>query len=268
MSTGFRGPLLHTRVGHPFNNLPLDLVGPAILNSWRGVVVGQGVPYLGPASHATAPSGNTVSDRDAGIRLASTSSSTTGGSVAPDNTGALVLTTGTTDEDQSSLQFLGCPFRYSTTRDLLAFMRVKVSTATTTDAVLGLFATDTTLTSASAIAVDDGIGFFKAATATDLTAHVRKNTTSTTASAGLTIASDTYFVCGVTVINGAIRWYAAADTGDSIVLKDNLLGSGTSIAATNAPDDIDIFLTLSAGQEGGTTARTLTVDWAIAAQEV
>lgn len=255
MATHFRGPLHHSRIGHPFDNLDLLLAQKAVLASQMGVTVGNGNPWIGPAAAATA-SGWVLTDAGSG-------SST----LVLNNAGQLVLTGGTTDEDNSAIQFTGIPFTYSTTRNIACFARLKVSTAATSDMMFGLFGVDTSPISASAIAVDNGIGFFKAATATDLTGHVRITTTSTTQAMGLTIANNAFFVCGFTVLSGVIRMYAAADTGDSILTNPSLLGSGIAVANTNAPA-VDLALTFLVGQEGGTTARVLTIDWAFAIQDL
>lgn len=257
MATGFRGPLLYTRIGHPFDQLPMDMIQRAVLNDRFGVQVANGIPYVGPAAAGSA----------GGWTMAETA--TGGGSVVMNNLGQLVITGGTADEDNTGLQYLTLPFRYSATRDIACFGRMKVSTATTTDMLFGLFGLDTTLVAASAIAVDNGIGFFKADTATDLTAHVRKATVSTGAAAmGLTIASDTFFTCGFTVTNGAVRFYAGADVNDVIAASDSVLGAGVSVVNTTAPNTVDTFLTFMVGQEGGTTARVLTIDWAFAVQKL
>lgn len=255
MATHFRGPLIHSRTGHPFDNIDLLIAQKAVLSGQMGVAIGNGNPWIGPAA-AGAAGGWTLTDVGSG-------SST----LALNNTGQLVLTGGTTDEDSSTLQFTGIPFLYSTTRNIACFARLKCSTASTTDAIFGLFGIDTSIITTSAIAVDNGIGFFKAATATDLTGHVRITTTSTTQAMGLTIASDTFFTCGFTVLSGIIRLYAVADTGDSILTSATLLGSGLAIVNTNAPA-VNLALTFGVGQEGGTTARVLTIDWAFAVQDL
>jgi hypothetical protein len=231
----------------------------AVTSSAREVIVGAGQTWVGPL---TAGSSNGWVLTDVG-----TGSST----VAISNAGQLVFTGGTTDEDNSGLQYttMLSPFRYSATLDIACFARVKLSTAITTDFMFGLFGIDTSPISASAIAVDDGIGFFKAATATDLTCHVRKNTTSTGSTAlGITIVLDTFFLCGFTVKSGVCTFYGASDPNDMFLTNNALLGSGVRVAATTAPDDIDIVPTFLVGQEGGTTARVLTIDWAFFTQAV
>lgn len=253
--TAFRGPLRYTRPSHIFDQLPFDL-SEVFSREYMYEIVGGGRPWYGPAAAGSA-GGWTLTDVGSG-------SST----LLMGNDGKLVLTGGTTDEDNSGLQFKGLPFRYSTTRDIVFAARVALSTAATSDAFIGLAAVDTSLISASALAVDDVIGFFKAATATDYTFNSRKNTTSTTQAMGLTLTDAAYALLGFTIKGGVIRAFAALDPDDKVNSSDTLFGSGSAVAATNAPDDIDVLLTFMVGQEGGTTARTLTVDWAFAAQEL
>lgn len=256
MATHFRGPLLYGRAAHPFNGLSLDIIQSAILRPHMGIVVGNGEPWYGPAAAGTSASWILT---DVG-----TGTST----LVMNNAGQLVLTGGTTDEDNSGLQFVGLPFRYHATRDITFGARVKLSTHNTTDAFVGLAAVDTTLVSASAIADDDALGFFKAATATDYTFHSRINTTSTTQAMGLTLAANSWALLAFTVRKGVIRAYAALDPNDTILTSKDALGAGIAIAATNAPSDIDTLMTFMVGQEGGTTARVMTIDWAFAIQNI
>lgn len=256
MSTAHRGPLLYSNPGVPLDGIPLDLAD--VVNRTRsGLVVGGGRPYIGPQ---TAGTGAGWVLTEVAVGAGNT------GAVTQNSLGQLTLTTDNADEDQESLQFVNRSFRYSTTRRLACFARLKVSDDITTDAFFGLAALDTTLVVASAAGVTDGIFFLKADTATDWTVHVRAASTSTTATTGLTIADDTFMIIGFTVIGGAIRWYAKNDSADGLENGPNYLGSGTAIANTNAPGaTTDLFLSLVAGVEG-TTARVVTVDWAFCTQ--
>lgn len=258
--TGFRGPLFFSAPNLPFDGIPLDVANRTFQRQHVSAVLGAD-SYNGPLAAGT----------DSGWVMTNIAGT---GAVTIGNDGAFVLTTSTTDEDRSQLQYKLAQFKYSTTLNLSCFARLKVSTATTTDAFFGLASVDTTVVTAAAgaVDVDDGIFFFKAATATDWTFEVGKNSTFTTATTGLTIASDDYMIIGFTIRGGAIRWYALNDTNDkfknpeNVVGSPSLFGAGTAIVNTNAPDDTDLCLTVIAGQEGGTTARVLTVDWAFCVQ--
>ena len=258
--TGFRGPLFFSAPNLPFDGIPLDVANQTFNRQHVSAVLG-GASYNGPLAAGT----------DSGWVMTNIAGT---GAVTVGNDGAFVLTTSTTDEDRTQLQYKLAQFKYSTTLNLSCFARLKVSTAATTDAFFGLASVDTTVVTAAAgaVDVDDGIFFFKTATATDWTVTVIKDTTSTTATTGLTIANDTYMIIGFTIVKGVIKWYAVSDSNDKFASPEacigspSFLGNGTAIANTNAPDDTDLCLTVIAGQEGGTTARVLTVDWAFAVQ--
>lgn len=259
--TGFRGPLFFSAPNLPFDGIPLALAQRTFQCDHLMWGIGNGM-YDGPAAAGTE-NGIVVTD------IAGT------GAVTVDTAGRLVITTGTTDENRTQIQFKRPQFAYSAlaTRDIAMFARLKVSTATTTDALFGLASVDTTVVTAAAGAtdVDDGIFLTKAATATDWTGTVIKDATGTTATTGITIASDTFMIVGFTVKAGVIRFYAVSDANDVLKVLESRtggtpLGAGTAIANTNAPDDTDLCPTLIVGQEGGATARVLTVDWAFCAQ--
>lgn len=253
----FGGQLLYGNDHSPFDGIPLEFAN-AFLRRHIGVKVGNS-DYLGPIVAGSA-GGWTMTD------IAGT------GAVTQNNEGALVITTGTSDENRTQLQHKLAPFKYSTTKKLVCFARLKVSTQATSDAFFGLASIDTTVVTAAAgaVDVDDGIFFFKTATADDFTFEVGKDSTYSTVACGLDLADDTYVILGFIVEGGVIKWFALSDPSDKMQNMDDtpgLLGSGTVIVNTNAPDDTDLALTFICGQEGGTTARVLTVDWAFACQE-
>lgn len=263
MSTGFRGPLLFSAPNLPFNGIPFDVAQQTFLRQHLSWILGNGA-YNGPAAAGTE-NGIVVTD------IAGT------GAVTVDTAGRLVVTSGSTDENRTQIQFKRPQFAYSAlaTRDIAMFARLKVSTATTTDCLFGLASVDTTVVTAAAGAtdVDDGIFLTKAATATDFTGTVIKDGTGTTGATGITIVSDTYCLVGFTVKAGVIRFYAASDPNDLFVDPSRInglsspFGAGVAIANTNAPDDTDLCPTIIVGQEGGTTARVVTVDWAFCVQK-
>lgn len=238
----------------PLDGMPFEFAERSFNRKVMGITIGNGY-YTGPAAAGAAGGWTDTSNGAAGT-------------VALDNAGSLVLTSSTTDESNENLQYLQLPFRYSATKKFWVFGRFAVSTAATTDFYFGLFESQTAIVAASAIAAtDDSIGFFKAATATDLTGRVAKAGTATTVAMGLTLTNAAYFVCGFVIDKGVIRLYAALDPNDAILSSPALLGAGKAIANTNAPNTVDTFLSLVCGQEGGTTARTLTVPWAFACAE-
>ena len=259
--TGFRGPLGFSAPNLPFDGIPLRVADTTFQQQFLAFMLGHGT-YQGPAAAGTE-NGIVVTD------VAGTSA------VTSDADGRLVLTTGTTDENSGQIQFKRPQFTHSTTKAMTFAARVKTSTQATTGVFVGLASVDTTVwtAAAGAVDVDDGIFFYKDATATDWTFHVRKDSTSTTQAMGLTLAADTYSIVMFTVRSGVIRAYAINDSANVLRNTDNAVGvarpfgAGLSVANTNAPDDADLCPSLLCGQEGGTTARVLTVDWMFCVQE-
>ena len=251
MSTGFRGPLLYSNLDVPFNGIPLN-IAQCLNRTVSGIAVGGGTPYLGPAAAATE-NGWVLTD------------SAGAGTITLDTTGRLVITTHTGDEAYHGLQYTQRPFIYSTTRNISCFARLKLSDVDKTDAAFGLIASDTSILGAGAEAAAESIMFYKEAVATDWTATVQTGDTATTAVTGLTLADDTYSVIGFTVIAGAIRWFAKSDSGNQVTTSPGFLGTGTAIANTNVPTGNVVF-SFAVGQEGGTTARVMTVDWSFCCQ--
>lgn len=253
-----RGPILYNRPGNPLNEIPLDLADLSFNHSGYGTTVGNG-RYDGPLTVAGTgfiSGANGWVFTDAGAA----------GSVGLNNVGALVVTTSTTDESSTQIQQTSKPYRYTTTNRIRCFARLATSTAITTDAFFGLSIADTTIIATSAEDVTDCIGFFKAATATDWSFLVQKGGTATTTALGLTLTDAAFALIGFEINKAVCRVYGVLDPSDQLLTSPNLLGAGTAVALTNVPDTQDLVFSIAAGQEGGTTARTLTVDWGFAHQ--
>ena len=252
---GFGEPLTFMGAPNtPINGLPLAIAS-AIQRAASGVAVGGDQLYLGPQTAGTG-AGWTLTETAAGAGNAQ--------SVKQNNLGQLVLTTDNGDDDLENLQFLNRAFRYSATRNIACFARLKVADADDGEAAFGLCIADASLIAG----MTDGIHFRKTETGTDFTFVVEKNSAETTAACGLTLADDTFVVLGFTVIGGAIRWYAFADSNDLVGNNDNprKWGTGTAVSTlTNAPDDEDVFLSFAV-QTGAADVNSMTVDWAIAVQ--
>lgn len=252
--TGLRGPLVYKNEQFPFDQIPLD-IAEVFTRGASGVGVGGNIHYGGPGTAGAGTSG--------GWRLSETS----GGSGSTNrcvlnNLGQLVLRTDDGDNDLENLQQINRPFRYSTTRKLACFARLKVSDADDGEAAFGLCIQDDSIIAG----VTDGIHFRKTETGTDFTFVVEKDSTETTQACGLTLADDTFVILGFTIIGGAIRMYAFADSGDKVNDSNPLLfASSTAVAATNAPDDEDILLSF-AYQTGAAATKSMTVDWAFCVQ--
>lgn len=260
MSFNHRGPLLHSRPGTVFHGVPLPALDVGPNGNTTVSVIGNG-SYTGPVASA-APSGSTTSAEAGGWKLSNTSSSTTLATIIGASAGGLTITCGATDEDWHQIQRLAHAYRYGSTYSAGFFARIALADVDTTDLFFGFAPEDTTLIAASAEGVSDGIYFKKAATATDYTAGVQKNTTETTGVAGLTLVDAGYAVIGIVITGGLIRYYGVLDANNLVKGDPSLLGAGTSIAITNVPDDIDLFPSFGVGAEG-TGADAVTLDWAV-----
>lgn len=177
------------------------------------------------------------------------------------NNGVLTLTTHTTDESICQCQRTRAMWTPAVGKKFFMKTRAKVSTQATTDMFIGLAVIDTALIAASALDMTDAIGFFKAATDTSLTAVVRKDaTTGATTKTGIgTVVADTYFTAGL-YYDGLSTVYIMFN--DSIVATLSLGSDATAYL----PDTV-LAESFCVGQEGGTTARVLTVDYLLVAQE-
>lgn len=185
----------------------------------------------------------------------------TGGTVAQlDGSGGLTrLANSSTDDNAIWFQKLGEAFTWSASKKMMFVARFKVSDATQSDFVMGLQITDT-----SPLDVTDGIFFIKSDGSTTCTLRVEKNDSAATGTAA-TIVSDT-FVELAFVYNGApYQSSTNVTTYDFDIYKDG--NYVTSVAATTTvPDDED--LTISFGiQNGEALAKTMTIDYILAARE-
>lgn len=163
--------------------------------------------------------------------------------------GLLLITNDDADNDADFFQKVGESFRFEAGKRMWFAARFKVNDATESDVVMGLQITDTT-----PLDVTDGIFFLKADGSTSVSFLVEKNNTATTTAAVATMADDTFielafYYDGKTTIE---VWVDGAKAASSVT--------------TNAPDDED--LTISFGiQNGAAAAKTMTVDYVMAAKE-
>jgi hypothetical protein len=163
--------------------------------------------------------------------------------------GLLLITNAAADDDANFFQKTGESFKFQSGKRLWFEMRFQVNDATESDIVAGLQITDT-----SPLAVTDGVYFLKADGAATADFVVMKNSTATTASAVATLADATNIVLGFYYDGStAVKYYV------------NRVYTGSSVL-TNLPDDEE--LTISFGiQNGAAAAKTMTVDYILAAQE-
>lgn len=163
--------------------------------------------------------------------------------------GLLLITNAAADNDRNFFQLAQEGFKFQSGKRLWFEMRFQVNDATESDIIAGLQITDTT-----PLAVTDGVYFIKADGAATVDFVVTKNSTPTTASAVATMADATNIVLGF--------YY---DGVSAVTYYVNRVYTGSSVV-TNMPDDEE--LTISFGiQNGAAAAKTMTVDYVLAAQE-
>lgn len=163
--------------------------------------------------------------------------------------GLLLITNAAADDDSSFSQKVGESFLFEAGKKLWFESRFQVSDATQSDFVIGLQITDTT-----PLDVTDGVFFIKSDGAATVDLLVEKNNTATTTSAVATVVDDT---------NIRLGFYY--DGVDKIVIFVDGVAVASSVT-TNLPDDE--ALTISFGiQNGEAVAKTMTVDYILAAKE-
>lgn len=187
--------------------------------------------------------------------LTSTGSGTA--AVQNEDGGVLLLTNGSSDNDNTFLQYKGGAsstvvetFSWDSTKAMWFHARMKVSNATQTDFVIGLQITDT-----SPLAVSDGFYFQKDDDATSLYFKATKSSTSTSVTGLATIADDTYFTVGF--------WW------DPTLGVLNLYYNGNPVGSISDTTNFTTHtLTLSFGvQNGDGNSRTMSLDFLHAAKD-
>ncbi len=188
-----------------------------------------------------------------------TVTSTGGGTAAVQNAdgGILLLTNGSSDNDNTFLQYKGGTssstvetFSWDATRAMWFHARLKVSSATQSDFVIGLQITDT-----SPLAVSDGFYFQKDDDSTSLYFSATSSSTSTSVTGLATIADDTYFSVGF--------WWDPSLGVLNLYYNGNPVGSISNTANFTAHT-----LTLSFGiQNGDGNSRTMSLDFLHAAKD-
>lgn len=164
--------------------------------------------------------------------------------------GILALTNSAADNDLNQIQWAKETFRLAANKKLWVKARFKVSDATQSDLLVGLYITDT---SPVASKPSDGLFFQKLDGSTSLTLEVGKNSTYSSATVA-TMASDTYVVVGL--------YY---DGVNPIEVFANDVRVGT-VATTNLVDDEDLAVGIAV-QNGDANARTLSIDYLMIAKE-
>lgn len=162
--------------------------------------------------------------------------------------GLLLITNDAADNDLDFFQKVGESFKWVAGKPMLFGARFKVSDATQSDFVIGLIITDTTL-----LDVTDGIFFQKDDGDAFLDFHVEKNNTASDATAIATVVSDTFL---------EVQWYYDGGSKIYYAVNGTVLGS---LGITNVVDDEELTVTFGL-QNGEAVAKTMTLDWILAAK--
>ena len=185
----------------------------------------------------------TITTTEAGTGTASEAVTSSAG-------GALLLTNAAGDNDLDFLQLKGEAFKLSTSKKAYFSARFKVSDATQSDFVMGLQITD-----ATPLATTDGVFFIKDDGDTNLDFIVEKDSTSTDTTAIHTMEDDTFVT---------VTWFIDPDASKVFYSVNN--AAPVSVVNTNLPDNEE--LTVSFGiQNGAAAAKTMTIDYVVAAVE-
>jgi hypothetical protein len=242
---------------HPFGHLPLHITDQ---------IISDDSPYLGTAglvsyfNHFQEWTGPVAEGTAGGWTLTGTTGTAT---IVHSDTkvGAIVLTTDNTGSATFALQrgngTTGMNMAYTVGKRMWFFIRFKLLTVASMELFMGLGTADTS-PSTTGTFPSDGLFFEKAASATVLDFHARKDGTSTekTSTSG-TLVDDTYTVIG----------FHVDELGNIMPFKDGVALTAGYIAAgtANIPAATDVMqLNLAfIGQ-----AMTMTVDWILCAQEL
>lgn len=164
--------------------------------------------------------------------------------------GVLALVNSAADNDLNQIQWAKETFRLAANKQTWIKARFKISNATESDVLVGLYITDT---SPVASKPSDGFYFQKLDGSTSLTFECGVNSTYTSTTVA-TMANDTYVVVAA-YYNGY----------DRIELYLNDQKVATSVA-TNLCTDEDLAVSLAV-QNGDANARTLSVDYLLVSEE-
>lgn len=254
-----QSPWLYSETGHPFDRMPLTLVG-QIDNDGAGGIqyyFNHFFEWVGPTSDQAAPGtgGWIVTSVDGGTDA--------GESVDIRDSaryGILRIVTNDADNDNTQIQMNGSGWRYSSGQRMWYFTRIALQDADDGECAFGLcIETDTEVIGG----VSDAIYFEKAETATDFDFHVTKDSGSTenTADLGLTLDDDTFVVVGFTVNQaGTVQPHSIA-AGGAATDGTAILTSDTNIVDN---EDLTPFYQI---QTGAAATRYMDIDWLLVAAE-
>ena len=163
--------------------------------------------------------------------------------------GVLLITNDDADNDSDFFNKVGESFSFEAGKKVWFEARIQTIDAIQSDIVLGLQITDTT-----PLDVSDGVFFLKADGAASVNFLVEKNGTATTEPLVATMVDSTFIKLG---------FYYNGDDGITVFVDG---APQATVATTNLPDDE--IMTISFGiQNGEAVAKSLAVDYILAAKE-
>ena len=179
--------------------------------------------------------------------------------------GALQIATGATDNNFTGLQRIGNPWAYVSGKRMWFFTKFNLEDANDAEILVGLLppaAEAASDTMAELLALDDGIYFEKAETATEFDAHTRKNDVSTEN----TLVSSTFTDGTDRILGFSVDAAGAVHFWDGTTL-DNMTEVATVAAGVaTIPDDVSLT-PYFAVETGDNAASDITVDWYFMVQE-
>lgn len=251
---------VYNRSGHPFDQCPIGALDQISSLSGYHYYADDFHTYTGGAS----ATGDTVTG---GWLLADTNASAIT-CEADAQFGKLKLTTAGAENDSAFLQLAGAQWKYVVGKRLWCFAKFNISDANDMDVFFGLVSGVTTEaafdTIGEILALDDGIYFEKAETATQFDFHTRKNDVSTEDTLVTTAFDD-----GVTdrIIGFSVSTAGVISAWDGTTM-DNLTEVATRAAGVaTIPNDVALSLTFGFENGAGADAEDMTIDWVLVAQE-
>lgn len=157
--------------------------------------------------------------------------------------GVLTLTCDAADNDSAELQWNAETFKLATSKPLWFETRLKISDATESDMIVGLFITDTTVIDGGT----DGVYFRKADGDANINFVTEKNSTETSTDTTIDIVAATYVKLGF-FWDGSASVFAYVD------------GVLRATHTANICDDEELAVTITV-QNGEAVAKVLSVDY-------
>lgn len=245
-----------SRTGYPLDGAPIG-AGLSTLSTLTGVQALTEEFFVWPGALtgvATCTGGWLISDTGTGVVGALAGSTGYGG---------LSIAAGATDNDCTTVELCGAPFKYVVGKAMWFFARVQLSDADDQEALVGFLPQDLTVNNidlhSELIALDDGMFFRKAETETAFTFSARKNDAETTAVGSGTLTDATYYIVGFTVDRAgkASTW---GGTTFEAMASAGVLGTVPAGTAT-FPDDVALTLYFEAQSGDTSQSDSIIVDW-------